>query len=89
MEKGEIVGAISVIYDHSVRGVTDAITDFQHEFGSLITASVHLHLDENQCLELVLVRGDMSNIKKLLDKLTALRGVLNVKLITAARFREY
>ncbi|MDI9646818.1 MAG: nickel-responsive transcriptional regulator NikR [Archaeoglobales archaeon] len=89
MEKGDIVGAISVIYDHSVRGVTDAITDFQHEFGNLITASVHLHLDENQCLELVLVRGDMSNIKKLLDKLTALRGVLNVKLITAARFREY
>ncbi len=84
-ERGEIIGAVSVIYDHSVRGITDAITDLQHDFGDLISASVHLHLNEDQCLELILVKGEMSEVKKLVDKISSLRGVLNVKLITASR----
>ncbi len=84
-ERGEIIGAVSVIYDHSVRGITDAITDLQHDFGDLISASVHLHLNENQCLELILVKGEMGEVKKLVDKISSLRGVLNVKLITASR----
>ncbi len=84
-ERGEIIGAVSVIYDHSIRGITDAITDLQHDFGDLISASVHLHLNENQCLELILVKGEMGEVKKLVDKISSLRGVLNVKLITASR----
>jgi len=84
-EKGEIVGVITIIYDHNTRGVSDAIIDLQHEFGKLITSSMHVHLNKDQCLELVLVRGKMDDVKKLVDKVAAIRGVLNVKLITAVR----
>ncbi|MCS7121319.1 MAG: nickel-responsive transcriptional regulator NikR [Archaeoglobaceae archaeon] len=84
-EEGQVVGAISLVYDHSVKGISDAITDVQHEFNVYISASVHLHLDAEQCLEIVLVRGDIAQIKKLIDKLISLRGVLNVKFMTAFR----
>jgi len=84
-EKGEIVGVLTIIYDHNTKGVSDAIVDLQHDFTEIITSSMHIHLNRDQCLELVLVRGEMNEIKKLVDKISAIRGVLNVKLITAVK----
>lgn len=84
-EKGEVVGVMVVVYDHNVRGVSDTIIDLQHEFNDVVTSSTHIHLNKDQCLELILVKGKMSDIKGLVDKLSATRGVLNVKLITAVK----
>ncbi len=84
-EKGEVVGVMVIVYDHNVRGVSDVIIDLQHDFGEIVTSSTHIHLNKDQCLELVLVRGRMEEIKKLVDRLSATRGVLNVKLITAVK----
>ncbi len=85
-EDGEIIGVLTIIYDHDIRGVSDAVIDLQHEFGDIITSSMHIHLSKDMCLELVLVRGDMKRIKMLVDKTVSIKGVSNVKLITA--FRE-
>jgi len=84
-EEGEIIGVVNVIYDHHTKGVTDAIIDLQHEFGEIISTTLHIHLDKDSCLEMILVKGEMQKIKKLVDKITALRGVMNVKLITALK----
>ena len=84
-EEGEIIGVVNVIYDHHTRGVTDAIIDLQHEFGEIISTTLHVHLDKDSCLEMILVKGEMQKIKKMVDKITALRGVMNVKLITALK----
>ncbi len=84
-EKGEIVGVVNVIYDHNVRGVSDAIIDLQHEFLDNIMTTLHIHLSKDQCLEVILVKGEMEKVKRLVDRISAMRGVLNVKLITAVR----
>ena len=84
-EEGEIIGVVNVIYDHHMKGVTDAIIDLQHEFGDIISTTLHIHLDKDSCLEMILVKGEMREVKKLVDKITALRGVMNVKLITALK----
>ncbi len=84
-EKGEVVGVINVVYDHNVKGVSDAIIDLQHEFLGNILSTLHVHLSKDQCLEVILVKGEMNEIKKLVDKISAMRGVLNVKLITAVK----
>ena len=84
-EEGEIIGVVNVIYDHHTKGVTDAIIDLQHEFGEIISTTLHVHLDKDSCLEMILVKGEMQKIKKMVDKITALRGVMNVKLITALK----
>ena len=84
-EEGEIIGVVNVIYDHHMRGVTDAIIDLQHEFGEIISTTLHIHLDKDSCLEMILVKGEMQKVRKLVDRITALRGVMNVKLITALK----
>lgn len=84
-EQGTVVGAVSLVYDHTAKGINDAIVETQHEFCSYINATVHLHLGSEQCLEIILVKGDIAEIRKLIDKLTSLRGVLNVKFVTASR----
>ena len=84
-EKGEIVGAVVVIYDHKIHGVSDAIINLQHEFSEIITSSMHVHLNRDQCLELILVKGEMEDIKRLVDRISVMRGVLNIRLISALK----
>ncbi|WP_456468255.1 nickel-responsive transcriptional regulator NikR [Archaeoglobus sp.] len=84
-EKGEVVGVMVVVYDHNVKGVSDIIIDLQHDYNDVVTSSTHIHLNKDQCLELILVKGKMDKIRGLVDRLSATRGVLNVKLITAVK----
>ncbi len=86
-ESGEVIGVVSVIYDHNYRGVTDTIISLQHDFNDIITTTMHIHLDEENCLEMINVRGDMSKIKKMVGRLSSLRGVTSVKFITAFKGR--
>ncbi|MCX8172314.1 MAG: nickel-responsive transcriptional regulator NikR [Archaeoglobaceae archaeon] len=84
-EKGDVIGVIVVVYDHSVKGVSDAIISLQHQFAGIISSNMHIHLSEEQCLEIIVVKGNMDEIKKLVDKISATRGVLNHKIITAQK----
>ncbi len=88
-ESGEVIGVVSVIYDHNYRGVTDTIISLQHDFNEIITTTMHIHLDEENCLEMITVRGDMSKIKKMVGRLNSLKGVTSVKLITAFRGERF
>jgi len=84
-EEGEIVGVVTILYNHHYKGTSDSIISLQHSFGDVITSTMHIHLNEENCLEMVIVKGDMAKIKKLVDKITTVKGVNNVKLITAIK----
>ncbi len=84
-EEGEIVGVVNILYNHHYKGTSDAIISLQHNFGDVITSTMHIHLDKDSCLEMVIVKGDMARIKRLVDKITTIKGVSNVKLITALK----
>ncbi len=84
-EEGEVVGVVNVLYNHNVRGINDAIIAVQHDFCEIITTTLHIHLNRDMCLEMILVRGDMKDIKQLVDRISSTRGVINVKLITALK----
>ncbi|AEA46258.1 nickel-responsive transcriptional regulator NikR [Archaeoglobus veneficus] len=84
-EEGEIVGVVTILYNHHYKGTSDAIISLQHDFGDVITTTLHIHLNEDSCLEMVIVKGDMAKIKRLVDKITTIKGVNNVKLITALK----
>ncbi|TDA34057.1 MAG: nickel-responsive transcriptional regulator NikR, partial [Hadesarchaea archaeon] len=62
---------------------TEEILEIQHRSEGIIRSSQHLHLDEKNCMETLLVRGTAGEIKKLVDRLGALRGVKQVKLVVA------
>lgn len=79
-ERGRGVGALMVLYDSRVRGLEDELVNIQHRYGDLVTATLHLHLERENCLELIAVKGPSRRLRALTRDLTARRGVKQVKL---------
>ena len=77
---GEIAGSITLVYDHHKHHLQDLLTDLQHEHRAVIISALHCHLDHDNCLEVLAVRGKASEIKKLADELIAAKGVKHGKL---------
>lgn len=68
-------GALTLVYDHHVRELTERLTEAQHELGEKVRASMHVHLGERHCLEVVVLRGRSDDLRKAADRLLATRGV--------------
>jgi len=71
----EIAGTITLVYDHHKQHVQAALTDIQHDHHQVIVSSIHVHLDHDNCLEVLVVRGKADIIKKIADELTTAKGV--------------
>lgn len=79
--KGEIIGVMVLVYEHDVRGLTDTLIDIQHSSRGIMSTVQHVHIDAKNCLETSVVRGSAGEICKLVDRLGALRGVKQAKLV--------
>lgn len=75
--EGEVAGTITIVYRHDAYGVTRKLTELQHEFLGRIVSSLHVHLDEHHCLEVVVARGSPEEIRKIADTLISAKGVLH------------
>lgn len=71
----EIAGAITLIYDHHKRELVNKLTDIQHNFQKVIISTQHIHLDHDNCLEIVAVKGNPKEAQKLADTLKSVKGV--------------
>src|SRR5580704_11244665 len=71
----EVFAIVTLVYDHHVRLLTEKLTDLQHKFHSAILSSLHVHLDHDNCLEVILVRGKVAAVQKLANSLIATKGV--------------
>jgi CopG family nickel-responsive transcriptional regulator len=78
-EKGAQAGILLMLYDHEVRGLESAITDAQHQYTHIICSTMHIHLNERDCLEAIAVKGDAAEVRRLGDELVAKRGVKILK----------
>jgi len=72
---GEVVGAITLVYDHHKRELVNKLTNLQHDFGGLIFASQHIHIDHHNCMEIIAVKGTPKSIQALADKMQGAKGV--------------
>ncbi len=86
--QGERVGVITIVYSHSQRGLEDNLTEIQHDFGGLIQSSLHVHLDHDNCLEVVVLRGEGQEVRKAAERMMSLKGVKHVKLTTTSLGKE-
>ncbi|MFH0827604.1 MAG: nickel-responsive transcriptional regulator NikR [Candidatus Omnitrophota bacterium] len=84
----EVAGAITLIYDHHKRELVNKLMDIQHEFGDLIISSQHVHLDHNNCLEIIAVKGSPKEAQKLGDSLKSVKGVKHETLSMATTGKE-
>jgi CopG family nickel-responsive transcriptional regulator len=71
----EVAGAITLIYNHHKRELLNKITDIQHDFQKAIISAQHIHLDHHNCLEIIAVKGNPTEIEKLASALKAVKGV--------------
>ncbi|MEA2088058.1 MAG: nickel-responsive transcriptional regulator NikR [Candidatus Caldatribacteriota bacterium] len=84
----EVAGAITLVFNHHRRELMNTLTDIQHDFHQLIISSQHIHLDHDNCLEIIVVRGKPRGVKELADKLRATKGVKYGSLSIATTGKE-
>lgn len=70
-----VMGVITLVYDHHQHQLQEKVTEVQHNRHHLIVSTTHVHMDHHNCLEVIVVRGKAQDVQELSDRLTALRGV--------------
>lgn len=88
VEGKEVAGAITLVFNHHRRELMNTLTDIQHDFHQLIISSQHIHLDHDNCLEIIVVRGKPIEVRELADKLRATKGVKYGSLSIATTGKE-
>ena len=81
--RGSLPGVILLTYDHHARGITHAMTELQHDYPDVVTATMHIHLSKHTCLEVIAFNGDAKRVKSLAKTLRGQNGVLELKLVTS------
>ncbi|HBA82783.1 MAG TPA: nickel-responsive transcriptional regulator NikR [Verrucomicrobia bacterium] len=84
----EVVGVVTLVFDHHQRQLQDQVTEAQHEFHHEVVSTTHVHLDHHNCLEVVIVRGKAGRVREMAQRLIALRGVKDGHLTTTSTGRN-
>jgi CopG family nickel-responsive transcriptional regulator len=71
----EIVGTVTIVYDHHQRELSEKLTDIQHNEYASVLSNLHIHLDHDNCLEVIVVKGAASSVQRIADNLIMTRGV--------------
>jgi len=81
IEDSDVIGTLTIIYDHDIGNVTDKLQHLQHHHHSEISTTTHIHVDEHMCLEVLIVRGKSGDVMKLADNIKAIKGVKHGELV--------
>lgn len=81
-EAAEAVGTISLVYNHHARNLNAKLTAAQHDALDLISSNLHIHLDVERCLEVLVVRGTYGRVRELAENLISIKGVKYGKFVT-------
>ena len=80
-DTGEVVGAITLVYNHEARELSQKITRVQHHATDAVICTTHVHLDERNCMEVVVVRGSAQEVHAIANQLISMKGVKHGKLV--------
>ncbi|MCK4513958.1 MAG: nickel-responsive transcriptional regulator NikR [Spirochaetaceae bacterium] len=71
----EVAGVITLLYDHHRPGLAKALMEMQHHALTLVISTTHVHIDADNCLEFIAVRGGAHAIERLANRMISLKGV--------------
>jgi CopG family nickel-responsive transcriptional regulator len=71
----DVVGTVTLVYDHHVRMLNEKLTDIQHGAYHNILSTLHVHLDHDNCLEVIVVKGKAKDVQRIADSLITMKGV--------------
>ena len=78
----EVVGTLTLVYDHHKRELAERLAEVQHDHHDAVLAVTHIHLDHDNCLEMIALRGTASAVRSMADALIGMRGVKHGSLCT-------
>lgn len=84
----EVAGTITLVYDHHVTGLASVLNELQHEYHLAIVSTLHVHLDHDNCLEVLVLRCKSSEARRIADRLISVKGVKHGKLTLASTGRS-
>jgi CopG family nickel-responsive transcriptional regulator len=79
--RGETVASLTIVYDHQRRDLADRLLTAGHDHHKAVLASMHVHLDEVNCLEVVALRGKAKDVRHLAEHMIGMKGVKHGKLV--------
>jgi len=82
--RGPVVATLTLVYDHAQRELSDRLTDAGHHHHALILSSLHVHLDERLCLEVLALRGTPAELRQIADQMIGLKGVKHGQLVISS-----
>ncbi len=77
---GEVLGSLTLVYDHHASDLSDKMNSLQHDFFHFIVSVLHVHISHDDCMEVIVLRGEVQQIRSLADSLLSLKGVKHGKL---------
>jgi len=84
----ETLGTLTLLYNHHVRELPDRLEHLQHEHYHRIISTMHVHVDEQNCLEVVVLRGKPAEIRSLSDSILGVKGVKHGQLVMTSTGKE-
>lgn len=84
----DVAGAITLIYDHHRRTLLNKIISLQHDFQEIIISTQHVHLDHDNCLEIIAVRGRPQQVRRLAETLRSVKGIKHGTLSMSSTGKE-
>lgn len=80
----EVVGSLTIIYDHHARRLGEKLTELQHKHHKAVLATTHVHLSHEMCVEVILIRERAHRVRELADAIRQQKGVLHAELSMAS-----
>lgn len=78
---GEAVATVTLVYDHTKRELADRLLEVGHDHHGAVIATLHVHLDHENCLEIVALRGKPKELRHIADHLIGMKGVKHGKVV--------
>ncbi len=87
-ETSEVLGSLTLVYDHHASDLSEKMNSLQHDFFNFIVSVLHVHISHDDCMEVIVLRGEIKQVRSLANSLLSLKGVKHGKLFVTLPGRE-
>lgn len=84
----EVMGTLTIVYDHHASDLQDKLHTIQHDYFESIVSTMHVHVDEHTCLEVIVIRGETGLVQDIANLILGTKGVQNGKLVVTTTGRR-
>jgi len=79
----DVAASLTLVFDHHKTKLTDQLLEVQHRHGDQVVSSMHVHLDQDLCMEVIVLRGAVKGLRDLAAELSGLKGIRQAQLVVA------